>query len=140
MDNNVSDAAVLKPGVPQGSVLRPLFIIYVLPLDSIIHRPGITFQSKLSISSPSSLSVCIHELQSWLHSSLLMLNPQRSEHPYICTKTSLTSLTNAQIIIGNTLVIPSSRTCNLRGFSDPLLSFEPPVQSLSKAALFTFAI
>lgn len=60
MDDNVSDNALLKQGVPHDSVLGPVFLnIFILPLDYIIHRHGITFHCYTAHNVPL-LTLCVY--------------------------------------------------------------------------------
>ncbi len=84
--------ATLSCGVPQGSILGPIFFsIYMLPLGQIIQKYDISFhcytddtQLYLPLnpndqSKITNIFNCINEIKSWMTENFLQLNEDKSE-------------------------------------------------------------
>ena len=122
----VSDHAILKQGVPQGSVLGPiLFTLYTSPLGDICREHDVSFQSyaddqQIYLSffpiQPGgkdkclqSLGACISDICLWMRTNLLKLNDDKTELIVLGTRQQLSKEGEVSIMIGNDTIstVPS---------------------------------
>ena len=126
----VLDHAILKQGVPQGSVLGPiLFTLYTSPLGGICREHDVSFQSHaddqqiyLSFSpiQPGrkdeclqSLVACISDICLWMRTNLLKLNYDKTELIVLGTWQQLSKVGEVSIMIGNDTISAEPSVQNL---------------------------
>ena len=122
----VSDHAILKQGIPQGSVLGSiLFTLYTSPLGDICREHDVSFQSyaddqqiylSFSPTQPGgkdkclqSLVACISDIHLWMRTNLLKLNDDKTELIVLGTRPQLSKVGEVSIKIGNDTIstVPS---------------------------------
>jgi len=146
---SLSDSINIPFGVPQGSVLGPfLFSLYTYPLCQIIksyknisyhfYADDTQLYCKLSPSTISTdllnLSKCLADVQSWMISAKLKLNPDKTEFIVFGSK-SLLSMTKNYFpidILGH-LLSPINTVRNLGVVFDSSLSFSNHVSAVCRA-------
>ncbi|PFX13156.1 putative RNA-directed DNA polymerase from transposon BS [Stylophora pistillata] len=91
LDNVTSDSALVRHGVPQGSILGPLlFVIYIndLPLhvngaDLDLYADDTTLTLSADISAvdslQDSLAASLKEIECWTHTNKLPLNEKKTK-------------------------------------------------------------
>ncbi|KAK7933805.1 hypothetical protein WMY93_004701 [Mugilogobius chulae] len=148
INNCSSTIAPLSQGVPQSSVLGPLlFILYILPLGSIIRRHGLHFHcyaddiqlyvstSSINTITQSSLTQCLTDIKTWMTHNFLKLNSDKTDIIIIGPKT-LSKSSSILFNFNNSTFTPSPLIRNLGILLDSNLSFESHINQVTRTAFF----
>jgi hypothetical protein len=145
-----SDRINIPFGVPQGSVLGPiLFSLYTYPLCHIIksysnigyhfYADDTQIYCHLSPSGEpsdfSNLQNCLQDIQKWMNSVKLKLNPGKTEFIVFGSDTTLNKIKHCfpVDILGHQLH-PVNKVCNLGVIFDSSLSFTDHISSVCKSS------
>jgi hypothetical protein len=138
-------------GVPQGSVLGPLlFTMYVRTIGQIISQHSVKYviyadDIQLFISAhPSSinsifnqLEKCINDLQLWLSSKQLIMNPNKTELILLGRNKDLAALSPAlELTVCNVKIKPKSNIRDLGFMLDSNLSMEAQITAACRTSLY----
>ena len=144
----VSDCAILKQGIPQGSVLVPiLFTLYTSPLSDICREHDVSFQSyaddqqiylSFSPTQPGgkdkclqSLVACISDIHLWMRTNLLKLNNDKTELIVLGTRPQVSKVGEVSIMISNDTISTVSSVQNLGILFDKELKWTVHINHLT---------
>ena len=103
VNNKESQSKLLKHGVPQGSLLGPLFyILYTREIEKIVKEHGlqlhmyaddcqiyISFKSPFHKTYENQITACLSNIKKWMDKSFLKLNSSKTNLIYISHKSNL---------------------------------------------------
>ena len=141
----------LSCGVPQESVLGPIYLLYTSPLGDIVRRYNMGFHfyaddTKLYLSFSSldgddqvslvaQIESCVCDIDLWMARNKLKLNRDKTELLLIGSKHRLCPLLDG-ILVGDCRVHPSDTARNIGVVFDQTLSLDKHVNLIFKSALF----
>jgi hypothetical protein len=143
-----SEPAVLRYGVPQGSVLGPtLFTDYSAPVAALIRAHGVSVQcyaddTQLYVSfSPNDeaaalarLEGCILDLRTWMNKNRLKLNDSKTEFIIFGTKSKLSKVKTKSVQVGEEKIEASKKVRNIGALFDSEIKMDIQVKNMCRSA------
>ena len=148
VSGSASSKLPMKYGVPQGSVIGPqVFTYYSHTIGQIIRSHSLqyhiyaddvhiflTFDPTLPGDAACALfklSRCLQELQTWLSSNKLMMNPEKTEFFIAASHAHYKRLQHLTFHLGDAVINPSTSIRNLGAVSDPQMKMNAHVSQPS---------
>ena len=149
-NGNASSVTSVVCGIPQGSVLGPLFfLLYTAPLLPIIEEHGFKVHAyaddlqiyahvspKRSSDLVTRFSDCVEAVKSWMASNRLKLNPSKTEIIWLRSAGQLQRCPMTPLLIAGAWIMPSSRVRNLGVIIDGALTMGAHVDKLVGICFF----
>ena len=150
VNGELSKPAVLKYGVPQGSVLGPKsYTMYTKPLGDIIRSHGLghqfyaddteiylSFKSKDNAAQNEALrrtETCLADIEIWMHKNMLKLNSDKTEVILFTSVHNKKHLDGLSINFGGAQISSSSSVRNLGVVFDQSLSMEKHFNAICRS-------
>ena len=149
-NGSASSVTSIACGLPQGSVLGPLFfLLYTAPLLPLIEKHGFkvhAYADDLQIydhvhsTSAAALvarfSDCVDAVKSWMASNRLRLNPSKTEMIWLGSTGQLRNCPMSALLISGVWITPSSKVRNLGVIIDDALTMSAHVNKLVSTCFF----
>ena len=133
-------------GIPQGSVLGPLFFsLYTSPVSQIYTKASISyhdtqiyisFSPNQSYDSLSLLFSTLDEVYAWLTSNRLSVNPSKTEFLIIGNPQQRSKIQSSSIVFCGNVISPSASARNLGVTFDSSLPLTKHISSICKSAYY----
>jgi hypothetical protein len=149
-EGSVSRSRPVVYGVPQGSVLGPLlFVLYTAEIEDITRRHGLRLHQyaddcQVYCTVPVAdteigvqrVNTCIAELDEWMSSSRLRLNPSKTQVMWLGSRQQLDKVTTKDITLlsANIPVVDTAR--NLGVQFDSRLTMSAQVNSVCRSSYY----
>ena len=149
INNILSDLSELVYGVPQGSVLGPtIFCTYTIPLGAILRKHNMQFHlyaddTQLYCASEidscadtmKSIESCISDIRSWMISSKLKINDDKTEF-LVISSSHLSFHFDKQLTIGDATISQSSSCRNLGVMFDKHMKMDVQINNICRSTHF----
>ena len=149
-NGTISDATLVVCGVPQGSVLGPLFFIqYAADVFEIAEKHGFRihgYADDLQLydhCTPDSTDVletrfirCVEDIQNWMMRNKLKLNASKTEIIWLGSPRRLAGRSFGALSLSGHTVAPADSVRNLGVIFDPALSFDTHVCKLAQTCYY----
>ena len=154
LEGGTSKQFKLLCGLPQGSCLGPLlFTLYSSKLFNIIEqylpsahayaddtqlylsfKPGCILSEQESIAAMES---CINAIRAWMVTDKLKINDMKTEFLIIGTKQQLKKLNTDKLLVGDSIIRPTSTARNLGVIFDENMSLSHHINNTCKLAFYS---